>query len=305
MYKFYATGIGSLITIMIMVNSVFAEQAGYIISIIVIHLVGLLVSSVIVLFYKKPHSKQPTPIYLYFSGIVGVFVLFSNNYCFQTLGASLTLSLGLLGQSIGAIIIDKTGFLGMKKHVFSYKKLIGIFLMLVGILVMVEEVKLNILFMILALITGGSVILTMVLNTRLAHFVGLFKGTQVNYIVGTISMLIVVLIWQANLTDDIKVLSSINPIILLGGGLLGVCVVASINYVLPNIPTFHGTILIFLGQICTGLAIDYLISDLFSIQKFIGAIIVFTGLISDHFSGFYCLAKLKSFWSPHRSYSKI
>ena len=47
MYKVFASGIGSMIAVMIMFNSLFAEQAGYLLSILITHLVGLLAVSLI------------------------------------------------------------------------------------------------------------------------------------------------------------------------------------------------------------------------------------------------------------------
>jgi bacterial/archaeal transporter family-2 protein len=282
MYKLFAAGIGSLITIMIMINSVFAAKLGNILSILIIHLVGLFVSSGLVLMLKNPKPKKPVPLYLYTSGIIGVFLLFSNNFCFQILGASLTLALGILGQSLGAIFIDTTGFLGMEKHPFYYKKLIGISIMIAGVFLMIEHLQMNVLFIPLAIITGISVILAMVINTRLAAYVGLFKGTQFNFATGTITIAVIVLGWQSNITEGLFGLAEIKPIYIFGGGVLGVLVVASINFVLPNISTFSGSILLFLGQITTGLIIDYCFSDLFSVPKLIGGTMVFSGLVIDH-----------------------
>lgn len=62
-------------------------------------------------------------------------VLF-NNLCFNKLGASLTLSLGLLGQSVAAVIIDHFGLFGMEKHKFQSGKITGFVLIFLGIAVM-------------------------------------------------------------------------------------------------------------------------------------------------------------------------
>lgn len=283
MYKFLATGIGVLIAIMVMINSVFATKSGHILSILIIHLVGLIVSSGLVLITRRPKHKKTIPLYLYTAGIIGVFLLFSNNFCFQVLGASLTLALGILGQSIGAIFIDTTGFLGMKKHPFYIKRLIGISIMIFGVFIMIEQVKLNFLIIALAVITGISVILAMVINTRLAAYVGLFSGTRINFATGTITILPVFLVLESSISDGFLILLELSPIYIFSGGILGVLVVASINFVLPNISTFYGSILIFLGQIITGLMIDYLLTNLFSVNKLIGGTIVFLGLVLDHY----------------------
>ncbi|MNI28988.1 hypothetical protein D3C73_827930 [compost metagenome] len=55
---------------------------------------------------------------------------------FNYLGASLTLSLGLLGQSVASILIDHYGFLGAEVVKFNKQKLIGLIAISLGIFIM-------------------------------------------------------------------------------------------------------------------------------------------------------------------------
>lgn len=277
MYKFFATGIGSMIAMMIMFNSQFAKQAGYLLSTLIIHLVGLILISLILVFRDEKKSTS-VPFYLYLAGVIGVFVVFSNNYCFQMMGASLTLAIGIIGQSSGSIITDSTGFLGMTKYPFDPKKIFAIVVSLFGIVLMIEDWQLDVIIAILSFFTGILVLLTMVLNTQLAVRIGIFKGTRVNYLAGLVTTCILMLIFNAEISGSLDVLASINPVYVFGGGILGVFTVSSINLVLPKIPTLYSTLLIVIGQMATGLIVDYFLFDMFSFRKLLGVLIVLAGI---------------------------
>ena len=129
--------IGALISIMIMINGTLANILGNYTSTIIIHIIGL-ITVMIILFISKARFKvdKTIPIYLYSAGAIGVFTVLFNNLSFSVLGVSLTLALGLLGQSITSILIDHFGLLGMKAIKFEKKKFIGLTLIILGISVM-------------------------------------------------------------------------------------------------------------------------------------------------------------------------
>ena len=73
---------------------------------------------------------------MYSAGAIGVFTVLFNNITFSTLGVSLTIALGLFGQSMASIVIDHYGLLGMKVIKFNPNKLVGLVLIILGIIVM-------------------------------------------------------------------------------------------------------------------------------------------------------------------------
>jgi uncharacterized membrane protein YdcZ (DUF606 family) len=80
--------------------------------------------------------------------------------------------------------------------------------------------------------------------------------------------------WPASLA----ILPGLHPLYIVGGGITGVLAVAGINFVLPHIPVIYGTLLLFVGQVVTGLAIDYFYYALLSRKKLLGAVLVVAGL---------------------------
>lgn len=138
MYKSFAIFIGILITIMVTFNGALAKYTNQYISILIIHMVGL-VALIIILILKKEKLKihKNIPVYLFSAGLIGVLVVFLNNLCFNSLGASLTLSLGVFGQLVLASLIDHYGLFGLDTYKFKKKKIIGFFIILVGLVTMI------------------------------------------------------------------------------------------------------------------------------------------------------------------------
>jgi len=137
MYNLYTGLIGVLISIMIAFNGVLANYIGNNYSSIIIHIVGLIGISFILLLNKNKISlPQNTPLYLYSAGAIGVLTVLFSNISFNTLGASITLSLGLFGQSVSSIVIDNYGLFGMAVNKFNKKKIIGFVLISLGIIIM-------------------------------------------------------------------------------------------------------------------------------------------------------------------------
>lgn len=129
--------IGALIAIMVMFNGTLSNIFGNYTASIMIHVVGLF-SIILVLLMTKSKIKihRKIPLYWYSAGAIGVFTVLFNNLSFPILGVSLTLALGLLGQSLASILIDHFGLLGMQVIKFEKKKCLGLLFIALGILMM-------------------------------------------------------------------------------------------------------------------------------------------------------------------------
>lgn len=137
MNKLYAVFVGILVSIMVTFNGLLAKYSGDYLSLIIIHLVGLVIILLIMFFKKEKLSNlKGIPIYLFSAGALGVFMVFSNNMSFNFLGVSLTISLVLLGQSIASCIIDHYGLFEMEVKRFQKEKILGFLLVSIGIVTM-------------------------------------------------------------------------------------------------------------------------------------------------------------------------
>ena len=61
-------------------------------------------------------------------------------------------------------------------------------------------------------------------------------------------------------------------------GVIGLSIVAISNILIPKIPTIYTTLLIFVGQLFTGIVIDFFTGSYISTGKFIGGILICGGL---------------------------
>ncbi|MGK0466615.1 DMT family transporter [Clostridium sp.] len=138
MYKASAVIIGLLITIMVTFNGILSTYTDSYQSLLIIHIMGL-ITVIIILITKKQTLKvsKNIPIYLFSGGLIGVLVVFLNNLCFNALGASLTLSLGVFGQLILASFIDHYGLFGLDIYKFKRKKITGFCIILLGLVAMI------------------------------------------------------------------------------------------------------------------------------------------------------------------------
>lgn len=137
MYEIGAIFIGIFIAIMATFNAILHSYSGSYLSILIIHIVGL-ITLIFILIVKKQKIifNKKVPAYLFSAGAIGVLMVLLSNICFTHLGASLTLSLTVFGQLVVSCFIDHFGLLGMNTYKFQNKKIIGFIIISIGIVVM-------------------------------------------------------------------------------------------------------------------------------------------------------------------------
>ena len=137
MYNFLSLLIGILIAIMVAFNGELSNGIGNYSSLIVIHILGYALLVFLMLYKKiKIPFKMTLPLWLYSAGTISVATVLINNITYSSIGVSLPVALGLLGQSLTSIVFDHYGLLGMPKIEFNKKKLIGIIVIIIGVCIM-------------------------------------------------------------------------------------------------------------------------------------------------------------------------
>ena len=127
MNRILAASSGSLIAIMVLFNGTLAANSNMVFSMIIIHVVGL--ASVLAIYRVKKETVRLSfeyPWHYYISGVIGIFLVFSNTLCFTELGVTLTLALGLMGQSVFSLIIDRFGLFNRPKKSIQNFEIVGI-----------------------------------------------------------------------------------------------------------------------------------------------------------------------------------
>ena len=132
-------------------------------------------------------------------------------------------------------------------------------------------------YILVAILSGVSIVVSRIINSRLGDEIGVFQSTFYNFLTGLLFSMIILFFSSENMNISSEVLSS-TPIIAYLGGLIGVISITLSNYVAPKISAFYMALLIFIGQLFTGIIIDYFTLGQLSIGKIIGGIIVCIGL---------------------------
>ncbi len=258
---------------MVAVNGGLTERYGVYSATVIIHIAGLiLISASTLIKRERPFAKmQAWPLYL--GGAVGVFTTVFNNLAFGRISVSAIVALGLFGQSVTGIFIDQYGWMGMPKHPFNKHKLIGFALLMCGIAAMTD--RFEIVAVLVSLATGVTVIVSRTINAKLADLTSKSISTFYNYVVGLICSIVLYLALGSG--------ESVNPAIapdwyIFTGGALGMCVVWLSNVTVMKISAFYLSLLLFIGQVFSGLVIDALIAQAFSPRNLIGGVLVAAGL---------------------------
>jgi transporter family-2 protein len=263
-YEGLALIIGAGIALMVTANGLLAAQFGLWTGTLITHACGLLTVSGILLIKRKPVALRApgVPWYLYLAGVSGVVTTALNSFCFEPMGAALMLAMVVVGQLLGSCLIDHFGWFGMRRYPFWPGKLAGFAIMGLGLLLMTlwqsagsdaDHPLPQAAYAALALGTGVNLAFTNTFNASLGRHIGVFSGTLVNYITGIVTSLLCALafgqwVWPATA-------GGLSPF-LFAGGVLGVRIISGTNTVFPRISVVYATVLMFVGQIVAGMAID-------------------------------------------------
>lgn len=132
-------------------------------------------------------------------------------------------------------------------------------------------------YIIIAVLSGITIVTSRSVNSVLADKIGMYQSTFFNYVLGLIGSLLLLFISG----ETFKLFSTHSysaPWLYYTGGLVGVISVTLSSYLTSKVTSFYLTLLIFIGQLFTGILIDYIASGYLSIYQLIGGILVIIGL---------------------------
>ena len=276
MYYLMSLIIGILVAIMIAANGGLTTLYGMYAATVIIHIVGLvLIGGLILVRRERPFAKAQ-PWYLYLGGVIGVVTTACVNYAFGKISLSAILAIGLFGQSVAGVLVDQFGLMGMRRHPFRLYQLPGLLLVAGGIAWMMGG-GFAILPVLAVLLSGVLLVASRSYNARLAQNTSVYISTFFNYICGLVTAIPVFLLLGGGDAIYRGFALSPNWWIYLGGA-IGVATVWLSSVVAVKIPQLYITLLMFVGQVFTGVMIDALLQGSFSIENIIGGALVALGL---------------------------
>ena len=137
MYQASAMAIGTLITLMLFANGALQTAFGTSRSLVIIHATGTFALLAFLLARRASFkTREATNPLLYFSGAPGVLLVFFNVTTVNSIGLTLSIALGVVGQIVASSVVDHYGWFALEKRRGSIKKAAGFALIMAGIAVM-------------------------------------------------------------------------------------------------------------------------------------------------------------------------
>lgn len=132
-------------------------------------------------------------------------------------------------------------------------------------------------YILFAILCGVTNVLSRSVNFVLSEKIGMYQSTLFNYIFGLSGSFLLLLISG----ETFKLFTSLSysaPWIVYTGGLLGVIVVTMLSFLSSKVSSFYLTLLLFVGQLFTGIIIDALSTGKISFYQLVGGALVVLGL---------------------------
>jgi transporter family-2 protein len=113
---------------------ILGDRVGVMESVFVIHLGGLVVAALVLLFMRGGNlaAWKSVPWYILIGGIYGVVIIATYSFAIPRIGLATTVTLAIVTQLVLSAILDHYGFLGSVQHTFDLRRLIGMSVLFVG-----------------------------------------------------------------------------------------------------------------------------------------------------------------------------
>ncbi len=279
---------GIIYSVMNLFNAQLSNGFGNYLATIIIHICGMVL--IIPMAAMKKVRRNNAPAWMHVGGVLGVLTVVSTNLGVSLIGITPTLAIALIGQVILSMVIDQFAWFGFPKTHFNWKKGASLFFIVIGTLLMfiLQKNQLStgvlstIFALVLILLGGGSVVVARITNARLAAVAGQNYSSLMNYLTGFTGAVILFFVMgmPRNSPIDLSHISFFHYL----GGLLGVISIYLCNYLIPKVSAIHFTLLVFIGQLFSGIVLDFFIEGSFSLGKTLGGILVTVGMIFNVFA---------------------
>lgn len=270
---------GGLIALMLSLNGKLSSTVSLIPALILIHATGLLAA--MLLPNTKPAQTPASPLGLYGAGLLGIGLTLADLACVTQLGVTLTVALRLMGQLLGAYLIDLKGLPGLPRQVAGAGRLLTLMIAAIGCLVMSDLKALAHWAVWIAVLAGLGQSLSSALNAALGSYIGTIKAVRVNFSMGLLGCLVLLGLSDISLLKLAPMLLQTPWPILFGGGLCAVLVVSGTTLCFRHVSLLTATLLLFLGQLVFASLFDLLSGQALSFRMILGGVIMLSGLAAE------------------------
>lgn len=147
-------------------------------------------------------------------------------------------------------------------------------------------------YLLLAFLTGVSIVVNMALNGRLAQKKGMINSIVISYLSAAAASIMLCAVMLGTIPSYASIRMIPFPYFL--GGSIGVLTTYLFNLIVPKVPAVYIVILRFIGQMLAGAVLDCIYLGIFSKGKVIGVALFLTGLaVNARLDGLYSQQELK------------
>lgn len=278
---------GVLLATMSSFNGVLQGHVGMFGVSLVTHVIGGVLLIAWLLFRRERIRLGPMPWYLYSAGLFGLIQVAGSSLCVMHIGPALTACLSVAGSISQSILVDHFGWLGMKKEPFRVKRVPGLLVLAVGILIVNfggkggELGKLgleNLFYIFLAFFEGAIGVYSRAVNFQATQRLGTANGTLINYLTASLLSLVMLLLTGS---AESWVGFAAAPAWVYLGGVCGVAALVINVTSLKKLTMFQSGVLMLAGQLSCSAALDALLFHSMSWGKLLGVCVVAIGVAWD------------------------
>ncbi|MFA5570020.1 MAG: DMT family transporter [Sphaerochaetaceae bacterium] len=279
--------LGCSIAVMVVANTILGQRATMALSFIINQVIGIILATLVLPFLRPKKRRESIAWYWYFGGVYGFFIIHANFITVTHIGAAFSMATAVFGQTIGSLLFDLTGFMGMKKHPITKNKAVTLVISLIGIIIMsLQGGSFSIPYILIGIGSGALTMIQMVYNSRFAEKKGILFSARHTVITGLLFALVAYSVMGFKATvGPISVIRDIPILLVVTGGILSIVIVSGANYVVSKVPALYYALLLSSTQILVSVFLDYYFFDLFSITLLIGALVILVGMGIGTFMG--------------------
>ena len=272
---------GALLSLMNTANAQLSALYGNWAATVMIHLVGLVVLLPLAFTWGRPKGRAPW--YQYTGGLIGILSVVFVNIGVSGIGVTANLVLMLLGQVTCSAVVDHFGLLGAAVHRMNPGKLLSMGVMALGcgaMLALSGETLSggSVLAAAVSFLSGWTMIFARMANAALATRCGMGYSTVVNYVTGLLGSLAVFAAMGLPMSTAFPAPG--QSLLIYTGGALGALGIFLANVVTPRLPALQMSLIVFVGQVFSGMGIDALLGR-FSLGTLVGGVLVAAGMIGN------------------------
>lgn len=283
MYLLLTLFAGLLISSLAVINGTLTARVGLYLTTVIIHIVAICFALLLLAARKESFiPKEKLPAWMYSGGFISVLCTLCSNYAFGKISLIAITALGLLAQAMTSLVIDSLGALGARKRPIKSYSLVCMGFSLCGIVYMLYGSEMTVFSAIAAsFMAGVGLVVSRMISAAVARSSGAIGSSLINHVVGLPLAVALLFILGGSELSALPASLGTAPLWAYTGGIAGLFIIVITNIVLDKVSAFRVSMLLFVGQVFSGAAIDFLMGVDFSGRTFFGGVIIAVGVAAN------------------------